>query len=383
MYKRFFIFCGNEKLHENWAKKYKKVVCITSSPEILCQKCIEFDNKFAFQIKGNISSNVDAILYEKLIDTYYKYSKLLFFDKKKEKIKYGHFCAKSLEYLNSDDFNEDFEEDENENSEENNSPLIAFSSVFKKLKQINKEFFEIIIRIMKHLILISQWFDGYPFLFHTLSFQEVKDLLEKKISKDFLYANILQNIYLLSYELWDKLLKGENIFEEKNKLKELQILLIDSLSFYYNFSNIDFAFIGNYYHIVNYFRDVDFCLKIYLFINFSFINTENHNFINELSFYLTTCEKRFIHWGFTCDNYLNSLNKSNYFNEESQSIINDTLKIKDFIVLGDKSFHEKIKTIEKNIKSNSFKYLNIEQISDYLNSKRKKRVYKLFLIFTF
>ena len=177
--KAFFIFCGNEKFHENWAKKYKKVVCITSSPEILCQKFIQFNKNYAFQIKGNLGLNVNIIQKEQLFDTYYKYMKLLFIDKKKEKTKYGQFCIKSLKYLNSDDFKEEFIEDEGENSEENNSPLIVFSNFFKKLKYINNEFFEFTIRSIKQLIVISIWFNRYPFLFHTLSFQDVKELFQK------------------------------------------------------------------------------------------------------------------------------------------------------------------------------------------------------------
>ena len=48
------------QFHSNWAKKYEKVICLTSNPEILCQKFIEFNKNFAFpnlnyQIQQNIS----------------------------------------------------------------------------------------------------------------------------------------------------------------------------------------------------------------------------------------------------------------------------------------------------------------------------------------
>ena len=48
--------------------------------------------------------------------------------------------------------------------------------------------------------------------------------------------------------------------------------------------------------------------------------------------------------------------------KELQNIINNSLTIKDFIIIGDVKFYEKIKIIEKNIKLNSIKIqLNISK----------------------
>ena len=74
--KAFFIFCKDEKFNVKWAKKIKKVVCITSKPEILCQKFIEFNKTFAFpnfnyQIKENISPPENEKQYEKLFDFFF------------------------------------------------------------------------------------------------------------------------------------------------------------------------------------------------------------------------------------------------------------------------------------------------------------------------
>ena len=44
--KSFFIFCKDVKSHEKWAKKYKKVGCITSKAEILCQKFVEMNKEY-------------------------------------------------------------------------------------------------------------------------------------------------------------------------------------------------------------------------------------------------------------------------------------------------------------------------------------------------
>ena len=65
--------------------------------------------------------------------------------------------------------------------------------------------------------------------------------------------------------------------------------------------------------------------------------------------------------------YLKTFKKDNNFGKQVNNVINESLTIKDFIVLGDQILYEKIKTIELFIKSKSFKYLNIEQISYYLD----------------
>ena len=65
--------------------------------------------------------------------------------------------------------------------------------------------------------------------------------------------------------------------------------------------------------------------------------------------------------------YLKTFKKDNNFGKQVNHVINESLTIKDFIVLGDQILYEKIKTIELFIKSKSFKYLNIEQISYYLD----------------
>ena len=67
------------------------------------------------------------------------------------------------------------------------------------------------------------------------------------------------------------------------------------------------------------------------------------------------------------------MNQDINYNENKKNIINNSLKLNDFIDLGNNIFHDKIKIIEKNIKSKSFKYLNIEQIEDYIDEKKKDK----------
>ena len=66
--KSFFIYCKNVEFHKKWANKIKKVGCLTSNPEILCQKFIEINKNyiipnFNYQCKTNndIFSNLNEL----------------------------------------------------------------------------------------------------------------------------------------------------------------------------------------------------------------------------------------------------------------------------------------------------------------------------------
>ena len=366
----FFIFCRNEKFEESWPQKFKKIVCVTSNPEILCQKLIEFNKNFAFpnldyQIKENLISSQNKKQYQKLFEKYSFHIKLSINNFYKGISKYSNFCLKAFEYLDSDEFQNNFDEP----LDEINFPLNAFANEFKILMKINKPFFEFNLNTIKNLTLISSEAHEYPFLLNLLSFQEVKNIFDNKITKEFFTEYIEPNISILSHELSYKKFSESNIINEKSKLRELQILLLNFFHFF-SFMNINLSLFNNYYHIINYFRDFDFCLKLYLIFNFYRFKTKNHNFYDELHLIMCSREGRFVEFNFQLTKFLIK-KPDNIFDEETQNIINDTLTIKDFIILGDKRFHEKIKTIEKNIKSNSFKYLNFGQIYTYLEQIKK------------
>ena len=91
----------------------------------------------------------------------------------------------------------------------------------------------------------------------------------------------------------------------------------------------------------------------------SIINNKKYDFM-EIYFSLIISDSRITLYSI----YLKilCLNEYEQFTEEEKKIINDTLTIKDFIIIGNNDFHEKIKIIENEIISNSFMYLNIEQL---------------------
>ena len=366
--KSFFIYCQNTELHKSWAKNIKKVGCITSNPEILCQKFIEFNNSYYFpnfnykSKKNNfdIHSIENKKFSENIFASRSMTLKHLFEYKESLKEKYNNLCIKMIHYLDDEEFDNDFK-----NAKlEGDSPLILTINILKS----SDEALQALKKKLKYLALVSLYFSKFPFLYNIITFEEVNELLKNEVTFDMIIG-LEFNLFSILEKLGKKIMENECILDEKDELKEIQISCIYLLFFAFKTTNQDFYAFINYNQIKNFLRDIDFCLKLLVSSKFSLFNGEKFNFIDEINFSLAFCDLRYPIFM----SYLNieKINKNN-FTEEEKKIINDSLTIKDFIIIGDKKFHEKIKTIEKNIKSKSIKYLNIEQILNYVNEKLQK-----------
>ena len=124
---------------------------------------------------------------------------------------------------------------------------------------------------------------------------------------------------------------------------------------------------------------------MFIYHNFAKLNNKNYNFIEDLYPSLLADRRYCIFF-----DYIGEEDKkiSKELSEEKIKIINDTLSIKDFLIIGNKQFEEEIKTIENKLKINSIKYLKFEEISDYIKEKNIKdknqkiiRIYFYYIIF--
>ena len=59
--------------------------------------------------------------------------------------------------------------------------------------------------------------------------------------------------------------------------------------------------------------------------------------------------------------------------QQELQTLNKTLTIKNFIVIGNKNFHNKIKTIESQFIHKKIGYLSMNQVRDYLNQNNKEK----------
>ena len=363
--KYFFVYCENTEPHENWTKKYKKIICLTSDPEILCLKFLEVNDYFIPNFNYKCKENIDL----ENPNENYESSKFKIFVQKEniELEKYNKLCIKMLKYLDRDDIINDLKK----STTENTSIINLF---INNLAGIGGEaIYQMIISIIKYPILLSLYFNKYPYLLNLLTYQEVEEIFKDSQTDDNSYEDL---VYSLE-ELGQKISNNESILDEKEELKEVQINIIRFTLGYLKFFNSNFL---NLYQIINFFRDIDFCLKVYIPVGIIFINNKKLNFIDELSVCLSDKEIR----NSTFIYYTNSFLSATKFTDEETNIINDTLTIKDFIIIGDNKFHEKIKIIESIVKSKTFKYLNIEEITNYLEERQKVtntiRAYFYFLV---
>ena len=363
--KTFFIYCRNPEFHKEWAKNRKKIGCITSNPEILCQKLIELNKdyiipNFNYQCETNddMLSDLNKKNSEIKLDTKTSKLKPIIIRKNKEKNKYNNYCMKVINYFNQEEALNNF----------NKIMKGKYSPIYLIKKLVPEEVNESKMlepNDLKNVLLLSLYFNNSPLLLNTISFQEVKDLFNVDFEEDFSFdePEKLNNIFNI---LSKKIKENKCILNEKDDIREIQIISIKIFALIFDMREFNSDV---YYQIANFLRDIDFCLKILLISILSSFSLLNKNFIDHIILSLATSDMRF-HFLFI---YLNNLDNINNFTEQEINLINNSLTIKDFIILGDQQFYEKIKTIENNIDSKSFKYLNMMQISKYIYENKNEK----------
>ena len=196
----FFIYCKVIENHEKWTKNIQKVKCLTSNPEILCQKLIELNKDYLFpnfNYGKNITkekNNEDFLFLWNLkklkSDTEFALTSVKREIKdisntiNKTKNLYTKFCIKSLNYLNSEECIKDFKE-----PIPNENPMFNLYAHFWREctdKQIKNG-----LKIFTQWILLSLYFNEYEYLMNLISFEEIKKLFDVEISVDYVKSNLL------------------------------------------------------------------------------------------------------------------------------------------------------------------------------------------------
>ena len=248
--KTFFIYCMNTKYHEKWANQIKKVGCLTSDPEILCQNFIEINKNYIipnFNYKSKENNDILLNLNKKSSEDLFTINsplKLIIESKIRSKNKYNNLCIKLINYLNGDEIENDFKEGLTDES----YPLY---SIAKKVTEMEEAVFQTTKNIIKNLTLLSLYFSKYPYLLNLLSFQEVKDLFNNEITSD-LYLSTQYKIIQILEKLSQKIMNNECILDEKDDLKELQIFCIYHLNFTLTMLNKDSHILCSDHQIINF-----------------------------------------------------------------------------------------------------------------------------------
>ena len=385
----FFVYCWNTELHKNWTKNIKKVKCLTSDPDILKQKFIELNKNYIFPIFRydnmdiNINKSKDAfdfLLNLKDIDSENEYAlnsvkreiKILANNINKSKNKYNNFCMKAIHYLETKNCINDYRQP----VPDENSILYHYVKFFKSLKdeQIGN-----LLKFMKNNILLSLYFNQYKYILNLFCYEEVKTLFKPETSSQELGKREQKAISIID-TLIKKIMDKQSIIKEKNNLKEIQKYYITFIFNNFILANKKLAI--NFYQIINFLRDFDFCLKIYIYYNFIKLNNKNYNFFENI-FPVIFSDERVSNFFVYLDDGENTPIE---ISEENKKKIEKSLAIKDFLIIGNKKFQDKIKSIETKLKAKSLKYLKVEEISNYIKTKNeedKLRAYFYYIIINF
>ena len=369
--KAFFIFCYKPELYEELPKKYEKIKGITKDPFILAKKILEFNKDYltpnfnyeeSKKIKFDFELNLDGLESQSkyALQSLLREKNELLKSIKKDGNKYNIFCIKTLNYLKDEKkCFEDFEESIKDEK-------VVFYSYVDSVKFEEKNKLKKIIKFTQNMTMISLYFSSYDYLFNLMTYKEIKKMLSKEVTPKSYIELYNKSVYKISEDLYEKLMKNQSILSEVNSLKKLQMFSI--LFTYFGLARHRTKDFIEFYQIINFYRDIDFCLKFLIFYIYLVFNNGKNKFVNDLYCAFNLSDYR------TCRIFLGYANdklkeKKMSLSPEEQKMLDDSLTVKDFIIIGDAEFYKKIKTIEKKIPIKSIEYLTIDRISDYVKKK--------------
>ncbi len=155
------------------------------------------------------------------------------------------------------------------------------------------------------------------------------------------------------------------------KLFILQIFLIKFCKIITN-KIYNFDEFSKYPVMIKSLEDIDFCLKYFFFRIYGGFNDEIYKMRCKGS--LDEIDKRIPIFYIYSSFKIESGNALKYISEEQFKTMNFTLIIKDFIIIGDKQFHNTIKTIEKDFIHTNIEYFSMNQVRNHLNNKISKYI---------
>ena len=254
--------------------------------------------------------------------------------------------------------------------------LNIFSGLFASDKFLCSIFF-------KELHILYLYFSNYPYLYGVLTDEDINQILSKfkpymdKSKLMFFLSSAFTTLLNYTGNLAMKLDKDQSILEEKEHLKIFHTSLIQFIcSCEQLYEKLDIEKFSKYYQIKNFFRDIDFCL--YLFMLNIVVALNAFPLSSEICQNIKK-EKRYINYRY----YTLHLIKDNITpDNEQQKIFNNAIKYNDTIVIGDKNFLDLINKM--NLPCKNKYYINKKEILSFFEKPKKidnkYKVCKYFII---
>ena len=384
---KIIIYCMNVDYHKKWSEKYNIIEGVFDHPSQIfhylleCQKhgydipifsykifnlkefnfnCYEgMNNEEIFVNKNNYSLKLN--LYQKFL--VHNFHDLRFASLNIDNY-YNKFISKLENLLNLFYKNEFFN--------------INIVYAIYNLPFLKKEADEI-LQFLTGLTLFSLYFSKFPYLYGVLEYEEIEKILLEEYYLDDLrkeYQNLINsNIIQI---LTDKLMKEKiSILEDITNLKILHIFLIKFIKLYLTSYKFEYDSFSKFPLMIKYLMDLDFCLKFCFLILTTFLDSKSV-LCERITFDEDKRIDIFLLYG---KMNLYKINALKYISEENLEIMNETLRIRDFIVIGNEKFFQKIKNIEKYFAHKKIAYLSINQVKDYLLAKKDEKYRNFFYFF--
>ena len=387
------IYCMDVDYHKNWSKKYKCICGVFSHPDQIfeyllgLQKYIINMPIFSYKIYNNNEFNFnyyDSLKNVELLVNQQNFDLRL--------NKYEKFCVYALKYYSL--VNRKYKDLFTKFSINYNEIITFFDgetvgSYIKQLYEANignlpdmyyifsgLPLYENPIKNLNHifigLTLISLYFSKIPYLYGYLNYEEVEILLKEKTEIN----DLRQNYSLLHNHLgflFNKLnINKESILEETIHLKFVHSFLIKFLKFNNKLRCLfEYNEYSKYPIMIKNLMDLDFCLKYFFCSIYEYL--ENQDYKMRCRTAVNEVDKRIMTFQIYCMlNYYKDLALKS-ISEEDLNTLTETLRIYDFIVIGNENFFNIIKTIENSIKHKKIYYLSISQIREHLKNKNKAK----------
>ena len=229
-----------------------------------------------------------------------------------------------------------------------------------------------LVFILIKLTIISLYFSKYAFLFYDLSYSEIELILKEnttlpELRKD--YNGLSSHLDILIIKIMEE---KKSILKESTHLRFVHIFLIKFLKLLTKaMLGIEFDEYSKFPTVVKYLMDIDFCFKLFFYRIYGWFRDPKYKMICRGA--IDEEDKRILNFiSYTDQNIVKEKEASKYVSIEDINSINKTLKLNNCIVIGNESFHNKIKNIEKSLVLEKIDYLSFIQIRDYIKERNEK-----------
>ena len=388
--KAFCLYKMSSEILASWTKKYEKIKGIAKNPEDLYNILLKLNREYIpnLNLESGNAPNFNYYISKKYI--------IRNFDLNPDKInnnKYNQYVRNHLN-IEVNLLNQVYNKNEKNIKKFYLSTLIFYEKNLQNLDYNLKKEIELILpyyydqkdikndtvieflNFLYNITLISFYFSNYKYKFNRVSYEEINDIfkMEYKIAK---YKIGFKNLRYYTEILSIKLKNNESLLERnKDLLNEFQKsaiyfnLLVNSIVV--NPKDIQMIYISK-----SLYKDIDFCLKSIL-IKIQSGPGHLQNIVKNLFQVLFFYDERLMSYS----NYISSIcEEGNILDQKDTKLLDNSLIIRDYLVLGNHIFHSKIKSIEKSIDIKNIGYLSIETVENYYKKLICKMDYKIISFF--